>query len=113
MWTSGVVVLALLAALLTSGAAAEDKESGVFQQLPAWTEKARREMTPRARSARLERRTHLSEDEREIMTKQIMQAISGMLWVWGVKVHSGSLTGERRSYGCFCVVHVGMVCSQR
>ncbi|XP_029353193.1 gastrin/cholecystokinin-like peptide [Echeneis naucrates] len=70
------VVFALLVALLISGAAfspdtGEAKDTSTLQQLLA-----RREA---ARLARPERRAHLSEDEREIMTKQIMQAISEVM----------------------------------
>lgn len=88
-------MFALVAALLLSDAAAVDKESNIIQQLLARREKVREltgrpEPMPRAPPAQLERRARLSEDEREIMTKQIMQAISGMLWVWGVKVQSSS-----------------------
>ncbi|KAM9362576.1 uncharacterized protein ABDE67_008052 [Symphorus nematophorus] len=79
-----IVALALLVALLVSGAAsspAEAKETNVLQQLLARTEKVRgrQQPAPQAHSARTERRAHLSEDEREIMTKQIMQAISEMM----------------------------------
>lgn len=81
-----IVVFALVAALLISSAAGDAKESNVLQQLLGRKEKARdsagrQEPLPQARSAPMERRAHLSEDEREIMTKQIMQAISGMMWV--------------------------------
>lgn len=82
-----IVVFALLAALLVSGAASspgEAEDTNVLQQLLAKREKVRgaagrQEPAPQGHSARVERRPHLSEDEREIMTKQIMQAISGML----------------------------------
>ncbi|XP_070827924.1 gastrin/cholecystokinin-like peptide [Chaetodon trifascialis] len=81
------VVCALLVALLVSSAASspgEAKETNILQQLLAKREKVRvltgiQEPAPRAHSARAERRAHLSEDEREIMTKQIMQAISEMM----------------------------------
>lgn len=78
---------ALLAALLVSSAAsslAEAKDAGVLQRLLAKTERessVREQPSPGAHSARMERRAHLSEEEREIVTKQIMQAISGMLRV--------------------------------
>lgn len=80
------MVFALLVALLVSAAAGEAEET-LLQQLLAKRERAargpaaRQEPAPQALSARMERRAHLSEDEREIMTKQIMQAISGMLLV--------------------------------
>ncbi|XP_054461267.1 gastrin/cholecystokinin-like peptide [Anoplopoma fimbria] len=79
-----IVVFALLVVLLPPSAAGEDKETHLLQQLLAKREGARglagrQEPAPQAPSARMERRAHLSEDEREIMTKQIMQAISGMM----------------------------------
>ncbi|KAG8015154.1 hypothetical protein GBF38_022468 [Nibea albiflora] len=81
------VVLALLVALLVSSAASspgDAKETNVLRQLLAKREKVndsgvRREPAPRAHPARMERRAQLSEDEREIMTKQVMQAISEMM----------------------------------
>uniref|UniRef100_G3Q2X8 Uncharacterized protein n=2 Tax=Gasterosteus aculeatus TaxID=69293 RepID=G3Q2X8_GASAC len=78
-----IVVFALLVALLPPSAAGDAEGTPLLQQLLAKTEKARgtaggMETVPRAPSARAERRAHLSEDEREIMTKQIMQAISEM-----------------------------------
>lgn len=86
------VVFALLVALLVSGAASttetgETEETNVLKQLLTKHEMAkdstgRQRQAPRTHSARLERRAHLSVDEREIMTKQIMQAISGMLQAW-------------------------------
>ncbi len=77
------VVFALLVALLLSSAASSPAGTDVLQQLLAKREKvtelgSRQDPAPRATSERMERRAHLSEDEREIMTKQIMQAISGM-----------------------------------
>ncbi|XP_029296576.1 gastrin/cholecystokinin-like peptide [Cottoperca gobio] len=77
-----VMVFALLVALLVSSAVGEAKENHLLQQLlakrSARDSAGRQEPVPQAPSARLERRAHLSEDEREIMTKQIMQAISEM-----------------------------------
>ncbi|XP_008287139.1 cholecystokinin [Stegastes partitus] len=80
-----ILVFALLAALLVSGSASspepsasgEAKEAKILQRLLN-----RREMIRGSKPApqtRVERRPHLSEDEREIMTKQIMQAISEMM----------------------------------
>lgn len=69
----------MVLALLVTGAAsspAEAKETHLLKQLLA-----KREPVPQVHTARVERRAHLSEDEREIVTKQIIQAISGMLWV--------------------------------
>lgn len=86
-----IVVFALLVALLVSeaSAAGETKGTNVLQQLLTKHETVKdsdgkQRQAPRTDSARVERRTHLSEDEREMMTKQIMQAISGMplAWVW-------------------------------
>ncbi|KAJ4944506.1 hypothetical protein JOQ06_013049 [Pogonophryne albipinna] len=72
-----IVVFALLMALLVSSG--EAREAGLLQQLLAKRDPAgRQETAPQARPARPERRAHLSEDDREIMTKQIMQAISEM-----------------------------------
>ncbi|KAL3067315.1 hypothetical protein OYC64_017113 [Pagothenia borchgrevinki] len=69
-----IVVFALLTALLVSSG--EAREAGLLQQLLAKRDPAgRQEPAPQARP---ERRAHLSEDDREIMTKQIMQAISEM-----------------------------------
>ncbi|XP_023122612.1 cholecystokinin [Amphiprion ocellaris] len=80
-----LLVLALLAALLVSGvasspepsAAGEAKEENILQRLLTRREKMRD--TKSAPQTRVERRPHLSEDEREIMTKQVMQAISEMM----------------------------------
>ncbi|XP_070711084.1 gastrin/cholecystokinin-like peptide [Pempheris klunzingeri] len=83
-----VVVFALLVALLGCSAGSSPgkaEETNILQQLLAKREKVRdssgrQELAPRAaHPARMERRAHLSEDEREIMTKQIMQAISEMM----------------------------------
>ncbi|TKS69108.1 hypothetical protein D9C73_003172 [Collichthys lucidus] len=81
------VVFALLVVLLVSSAASspgEAKDTNVLRQLLAKREKVnelgvRQEPAPWANPARMERRAHLSEDEREIMTKQVMQAISEMM----------------------------------
>ncbi|KAG7485932.1 hypothetical protein JOB18_021236 [Solea senegalensis] len=82
-----LVMFALLAALVVSGAdsaPAESQESSTLHQLLADKEKTRdwsrrQDLAPQTQSARMLRRAHLSEDEREIMTKQIMQAISGLV----------------------------------
>ncbi|KAK5899821.1 hypothetical protein CesoFtcFv8_009252 [Champsocephalus esox] len=72
-----IVVFALLMALLVSSG--EAREAGLLQQLLAKRDPAgRQETAPQSPPARPERRAHLSEDDREIMTKQIMQAISEM-----------------------------------
>lgn len=77
----------LLAVLLIATAvpsAGHTKKTGVLQQLLTKTDKVRvlrgkQQPEPQPNLARMERRVQLSDDEREIMTKQIMQAISGML----------------------------------
>ncbi|XP_034456435.1 gastrin/cholecystokinin-like peptide [Hippoglossus hippoglossus] len=79
-----MLVLALLVALLVCGAASSPETTSTLQQLLAKRERAkdsahRREPAPQTRSARMERRAHLSEDEREIMTKQVMKAISEVM----------------------------------
>ncbi|KAF3844010.1 hypothetical protein F7725_016058 [Dissostichus mawsoni] len=72
-----IVVFALLMALLVSSG--EAREAGLLQQLLAKRDPAgRQEPATQGPPARPERRAHLSEDDREIMTKQIMQAISEM-----------------------------------
>lgn len=90
---NAAVVFTLLAALLVATAASSAghaKKTDVLQQLLAKREKVRvpggdeqPEPEPEPKPARVERRVQLSDDEREIMTKQIMQAISGkLLWEW-------------------------------
>ncbi|XP_026216243.1 gastrin/cholecystokinin-like peptide [Anabas testudineus] len=87
-----ITAIILIAALLVSSAACSPessaagaaRESNILQKLLAKRgtmrdSSSRREPAPQTLSARMERRAHLSEDEREIMTKQIMQAISEMM----------------------------------
>lgn len=82
-----VMVFALLAVLLVATAASSagsTKKTDVLQQLLTKAEKVRelsrkQQPEPQPNLARAERRVQLSDDEREIMTKQIMHAISGML----------------------------------
>lgn len=85
---SGKVVLlfTLLAVLLAAAAssAGHTKNTDVLQQLLAKRAKVRvpsgaQQPEPEPKAARVERRVQLSDDEREIVTKQIMQAISGKL----------------------------------
>ncbi|XP_010788805.1 cholecystokinin [Notothenia coriiceps] len=71
-----IVVFALLMALLVSSG--EAREAGLLQLLAKRDPAGRQEPAPQASPARPARRAHLSEDDREIMTKQIMQAISEM-----------------------------------
>lgn len=81
------MVFALLAVLLTATAASSGgntKKTDVLQQLLTKTENVRmlrgkQQPESQPNLARVERRVQLSDNEREIMTKQIMQAISGML----------------------------------
>lgn len=81
-----VLLVALLQCSSAASSPAQPREADALRQLLAKREKARlpgsrQELEAPAQSARPARRAHLSEDEREIMTKQIMQAISGMLRV--------------------------------
>lgn len=78
------MVFTLLAVLLivTAASCEQIKKTDVLQQLLAKSEKVRmlngdQQPEPEPKPARVERRVQLSADEREIMTKQIMQAISG------------------------------------
>ncbi|XP_056264298.1 uncharacterized protein LOC130189497 [Pseudoliparis swirei] len=81
------VALALLVLLLPPPAAGEAEKTPLLRQLLANREAARSSAAgrwepsppPQVPSARTERRARLSEDEREIMTKQIMQAISEVM----------------------------------
>nr|XP_057902123.1 gastrin/cholecystokinin-like peptide isoform X2 [Doryrhamphus excisus] len=66
-----------LVLLLLAGAA--EAESRKAEQLQARGAEAARDFAGRQESPRLERRAHLTEDEREIITKQIMTAISEMV----------------------------------
>ncbi|XP_041839494.1 gastrin/cholecystokinin-like peptide [Melanotaenia boesemani] len=87
MSRSIIVLFALLGALLVSGAASsaetpaaqESKEVNVLKQILAKREKMRDSSDRLKPAMRAERRAHLSEDSREIMTKQIMQAISEVM----------------------------------
>lgn len=108
-----VLAFAALAVLLMAAAASSAgnaQKSDVLQQLLTKTEKVRMlrgKQQPESQPslAREERRAQLSGDEREIMTKQIMQAISGMLlseltsphsasgrlwWFWGFRLNTVS-----------------------
>nr|BAC44896.1 gastrin [Tetraodon nigroviridis] len=86
MFQKVFVVFTLLAVLLVATAASSaghNKRTDVLQQLLAKKEKASQQPEPEPKPAwverRVERRVQLSDDEREIMTKQIMQAISEMM----------------------------------
>ncbi|XP_029908021.1 gastrin/cholecystokinin-like peptide [Myripristis murdjan] len=85
-----IMVCAFVAALLVCGMASprkspsarDAKESGTLQQLLERSTKdsaGQQEQAAQTHAARTERLTQLSEDERELMTKQIMQAISEIM----------------------------------
>lgn len=81
------MVFALLAALLLSSAAppVQANESNALQRLlPKRGETTRltgsQVSAPQGHTAQMDRRAHLTEDERDSVTKQILQAISGKLW---------------------------------
>lgn len=83
----GLIVSTLLAVLLAATAVASaghPQKTDVLQQLLAQRDRVRvpsgdQQPEPQPQPARVERRVQMSGDEREIMTKQIMQAISGKL----------------------------------
>ncbi|KAJ3615335.1 hypothetical protein NHX12_018903 [Muraenolepis orangiensis] len=96
MPSKALVVCALAVALLVSGAAcgarpspdSDAKGSGVLQLLLSRNGEAVRETNKdsaarqdrvHTRVSRMDKLSHLSEDGREFMTKQIMQALSEML----------------------------------
>lgn len=66
----GLLLLQLVPDAASSPAAGEATAANLLQKLLAQKEKVKPE-------ARVERRAHLSKDEREMMSKQIMKAISG------------------------------------
>lgn len=83
-----IVMFAMLLVLLVSSAASSSSsspsgEAGDSEALQRLLASRRRAASigkpPAPLAARAERRAHLSDEEREIVTKQIMQAISGML----------------------------------
>ncbi|XP_061889539.1 gastrin/cholecystokinin-like peptide [Entelurus aequoreus] len=80
--------MAAFALVLLLLACAAEAQSRTVQQIQARGEAARdsatrdsaaRDSADRQTSLRVARRTHLTENEREIITKQIMQAISEMV----------------------------------
>nr|XP_061779123.1 gastrin/cholecystokinin-like peptide [Nerophis lumbriciformis] len=75
--------MAAFALVLLLLACAAEAQSRTMQQIQARGEAARdsaaRDSADRQTSLRVARRTHLTENEREIITKQIMQAISEMV----------------------------------
>eukprot|EP00066_Takifugu_rubripes_P026750 XP_011616016.1 PREDICTED: gastrin/cholecystokinin-like peptide [Takifugu rubripes] len=82
-----VMAVALLAVLLIATAASSagnTKKTDVLQKLLTKMENVRmlrgkQQQESQPDLARVERRAQLSDDEREIMTKQIMQALSEMM----------------------------------
>ncbi|XP_054896945.1 uncharacterized protein LOC129366887 isoform X2 [Poeciliopsis prolifica] len=77
-----MLVFALLVASMASDSAASPQSAAAGQAKGADVLQrllAKREGVREASATRAERRAHLSEDEREIMTKQVMQAIAGMV----------------------------------
>ncbi|CAL1601927.1 unnamed protein product [Knipowitschia caucasica] len=71
------VVLVLLACLLVSCAAGPDEQAvrdSLLQRVFS-----RRDVAKDPPETRAERRTHVSEDEREVMAKQLMHAISELM----------------------------------
>lgn len=77
-----LMLLVSCAASSSSSSSTEASDPGVMQQLLASRRRAAgigKPLAPQSpQTARAERRAHLSDEEREIVTKQIMQAISGM-----------------------------------
>lgn len=79
-----VALLAVLLIATAASSAGDTKKTDVLQKLLTKTENVRmlrgkQQQESQPDLARVERRAQLSDDEREIMTKQIMQALSGML----------------------------------
>ncbi|XP_061736907.1 gastrin/cholecystokinin-like peptide [Nerophis ophidion] len=70
--------MAAFALVLLLLACAAEAQSRTVQQIQARGEAAS-DSADRQMSLRVARRTHLTENEREIITKQIMQAISEMV----------------------------------
>ncbi|XP_019905405.1 uncharacterized protein LOC105021474 isoform X2 [Esox lucius] len=90
MALSGLLVCSLVATLVVVGLASptsksggDTKPSGRLSQLMASRREAMENAAPlgqdtQTRMERRERMSHLSEEQREFMSKQIMQAISGL-----------------------------------
>ncbi|XP_054896944.1 cholecystokinin isoform X1 [Poeciliopsis prolifica] len=77
-----MLVFALLVASMASDSAASPQSAAAGQAKGADVLQrllAKREGVREASATRAERRAHLSEDEREIMTKQVMQAIAEVI----------------------------------
>uniref|UniRef100_A0A8C6TQ79 Gastrin/cholecystokinin peptide hormone domain-containing protein n=1 Tax=Neogobius melanostomus TaxID=47308 RepID=A0A8C6TQ79_9GOBI len=80
MYCGGLGCFAVLASLLISSAALPEKQTernSILQKLLSRRDSGAQD--PAASQTRIERRPHLSEDDREIMTKQLMHAISEMM----------------------------------
>ncbi|KAM9491007.1 cholecystokinin-like [Salvelinus alpinus] len=112
MAMSGLLVCVLMAALvgvgLTSPVSKSDgntKQGGILPQLlsrreAVWNSAenvAKREQDTQTSMARMERMVHLSEDQRESMSKQIMQAISEMMNECPGRDYQGWVDFGRRS----------------
>uniref|UniRef100_A0A8C8IYN0 Gastrin/cholecystokinin peptide hormone domain-containing protein n=1 Tax=Oncorhynchus tshawytscha TaxID=74940 RepID=A0A8C8IYN0_ONCTS len=111
--TLGLLVCVLMAALvrvgLTSPVSKSDgntKQGGILPQLLARREAVRNAAENMVRTAqdtqtsmaRMERMAHLSEDQREFMSKQIMQAISGKWWCRCIVVCLSTINCPDRDY---------------
>lgn len=126
-----IMVCAFVAALLACGMASprkpptarDPKEGGTLQQLLERDTKdsaGQQEQAGQTHAARTERLTHLSEDERELRTKQILHAISGMwcrckscyiiagsLWK-GVIEHGGDQRGTQTAFSIKSCMQIGL-----
>ncbi|XP_072319799.1 uncharacterized protein [Eucyclogobius newberryi] len=79
MYCKGLGVFAILASLLVSSAALPEKQTvmdNILQKILSGQDIAK---APDASETHVERRAHLSEDDREIMTKKLMHAISELM----------------------------------
>ncbi|XP_029629980.1 cholecystokinin-like isoform X1 [Salmo trutta] len=103
-----VLMVALVGVGLTSPVSKSDgntKQGGILPQLLARREAvrnaaeniAKREQDTQTSMARVERMSHLSEDQREFMSKQIMQAISEMMNECPDRDYQGWVDFGRRS----------------
>ncbi|XP_020797630.1 gastrin/cholecystokinin-like peptide [Boleophthalmus pectinirostris] len=79
MHSKGLGVFALLASLLVSSAALPEKQTvgdNILQKILSRRDSVK---DPGVSETRAERRARLSEDDREIMAKQLMHAISELM----------------------------------
>ncbi|KAJ0033288.1 hypothetical protein NQD34_000395 [Periophthalmus magnuspinnatus] len=79
MHGKGLGVFAVLASLLVSSAALPEKHTVTDNILQKILSRQDIIKGPGASETRIERRAHLSEDNREIMAKQLMHAISELM----------------------------------